>query len=286
MNISKFKITNKAKFKLNNIKTEFTGDFNSKEDAEKYLIKNIEKMAEIQSKLYAQGKYGILIIFQAMDTGGKDSAIKHVMSGLNPQGTKVYSFKEPSAEQLSHDYLWKAHEYMPERGQIGIFNRSYYEELLVVRVHNLVKNQKIPKEFITDNIWEKRFDQIKNFEKYLYENGIIPIKIFLHISKEEQKKRLLERIDDKTKNWKFSESDIKERAYWDKYQECYEEAIRATSSKSIPWNVVPADKKWFARLVISEIIIEKLEELNLEYPILNKEQYSMLEDCRKKLIEE
>ncbi|WP_411680050.1 polyphosphate kinase 2 family protein [Clostridium thailandense] len=286
MNVSEFRVTNKSKFKLNDIKTSYTGDFNSKEDAQKHLIKNIEQMSEMQSKLYAQGKYGILIIFQAMDTGGKDSAIKHVMSGLNPQGTKVYSFKEPSAEELSHDYLWKAHTHIPERGQIGIFNRSYYEELLVVRVHNLIKNQRIPEEFITDSIWEERFEQIKNFEKYLYENGIIPIKIFLHISKEEQKKRLLERINDKTKNWKFSESDIKERSHWDKYQQFYEEAIRETSSKSIPWFVVPADKKWFARLVISQIIIDKLEELKLEYPTLSKEQYDALEDCRKKLTEE
>lgn len=286
MEISKFKIQNNNNFKLKDIPTNITYEVDSKEKGKELLEKNIEEMIELQNKLYAQGSYGILIIFQAMDTAGKDGAIKHVMSGLNPQGTKVFSFKQPTSEDLKHDYLRKASIHLPERGQIQIFNRSYYEEVLVVRLHNLLKNQNIPDEFITKDVWEKRYSQINNFETYMLENGIIPIKIFLHISKEEQKKRLLSRIDDETKNWKFSEADIKERQYWDDYQKYYGEVISKTGTKTAPWYVVPSDKKWFARLTISEIIVQTLNKLKLEYPTLSKEQLENLEKCRKALLNE
>jgi PPK2 family polyphosphate:nucleotide phosphotransferase len=285
MDIAKFQIQPDSDFKLSDIKTDFTGKIDSKEEGAKLLAANIEQMDVLQSKLYAQDKYAILIIFQAMDTAGKDGAIKHVMKGLNPQATCVHSFKQPSAEELDHDYLWRASKNLPERGQIGIFNRSYYEEVLVVKVHDLLKSQQIPKEFITKDIWEKRYRQIRDFEKYLTENGVIVLKFFLHISKEEQKNRLLERIDDRSKNWKFSAADIKEREYWKDYQQCYQEAIQATSTKYAPWYVVPADKKWFSRLVISEVIDQTLTDLNLEYPEVNKEQKAVLEEYKQKLME-
>ena len=243
-------------------------------------------MAELQDMLYAQDRYSLLVIFQAMDTAGKDGAIKHVMSGLNPQGTSVHSFKQPSAEELNHDYLWRASKHLPERGQIGIFNRSYYEEVLVVKVHDLIEKQRIPSEFINEHIWNQRYRQITEFEKYLYKNGCVIIKFFLHISKEEQKRRLLARIEDKSKNWKFSEADIKERSFWEKYQKCYEDAIAATSGKYAPWYVIPSDKKWFARLLISMVIVQNLENLKLSYPRVSEEQLEALEKCRKQLSEE
>lgn len=286
MKLSKLKIENNSYFKLQDIKTDCTYEINSKEEAKVQLENNIKKMIELQDKLYAQGKYGILMIFQAMDTAGKDGAIKHVMSGLNPQGTKVFSFKQPTSEDLKHDYLRKASVHLPERGQIQIFNRSYYEEVLVVRLHKLLKNENIPDEFITDDIWDKRYDEINNFEKYLFNNGIIPIKIFLHISKDEQKRRLLARIDDKSKNWKFSDADIKERQYWDEYQKYYEETISKTASKHAPWYVIPSDKKWFARLAVSEIVINTLDKLNLQYPSLSEEQLKNLEKCKEQLLNE
>jgi len=221
-----------------------------------------------------------------MDTAGKDGIIKHVMKGLNPQGTKVHSFKQPSAEDLDHDYLWRANINLPERGQIGIFNRSYYEEVLVVRVHDLVRTQQIPKELISGDIWKNRYRQIRDYEQYLGENGTVIIKIFLHISKEEQKNRLLERIEDKSKNWKFSAADIKERGFWDDYEKAYEEAISETSSNKSPWYIVPANKKWYARLVVSEIIIKTMEQLDLKFPEISKEQTKSLEDYKQKLLGE
>lgn len=276
----------KSKVSLSKIKTDDTRSFRSKDESLPQLEKNLEKLRDLQDKLYAESKYGIIIIFQAMDTAGKDGAIKHVMSGLNPQGTSVTSFKQPSTEELKHDYLWRANNHLPERGQIGIFNRSYFEELLVVRVHNLIQNEKIPEQLITNDIWEDRYKQINNYEKYLYENGFIVIKLFLHISKEEQKKRLLERIDDKSKNWKFSEADIQERAFWDKYMVCYEEMLEKTNTEHNPWYIVPSDKKWFSRLVISEIIVKQLDRLDLAYPQLNNKQEQSLASCREKLLEE
>ena len=286
MDITKFQIEPDSNFKLSDISTDYSGKINNKEEGEKLLSANIERMVDLQNKLYAQDKYGVLIIFQAMDTAGKDGAIKNVMNGLNPQATTVHSFKQPSAEELDHDYLWRASKNLPERGQIGIFNRSYYEEVLVVKVHDLLKQQQIPKELITDDVWKRRYRQMRDFEKYLCENGVIILKFYLHISKEEQKQRLLKRIDDKSKNWKFSAADIKERQYWKDYQQCYEEAISATSTKYAPWYVVPSDKKWFSRLVISEIIDRTLENLKLEYPEVNKEQQAVLKEYKQKLMGE
>ncbi len=286
MDIDKYKVDSDSGVKLSKIDTSDTGKYNSKDEAVEKLAGNIERMAELQDKLYAQDKYALLIVIQAMDTAGKDGAIKHVMSGLNPQATHVESFKQPSAEELDHDYLWRATKSLPERGQIGIFNRSYYEEVLVVRVHNLVKNQQLPPECITKDIWKDRYRQIRDYERYLTENGTVILKFFLHISKDEQKERLLARIDDKTKNWKFSAADLKERGFWDDYQQCYEEAISETSTKQAPWFVIPADKKWFARLTISEVIVNTLEKLNLAYPEVSAEQLKVLEECKKQLLEE
>ncbi|HTR82415.1 MAG TPA: polyphosphate kinase 2 family protein [Bacteroidota bacterium] len=286
MNIANYRVDGKSKFKLSKISPDSTGKLKSKQEAEEHLQKNILKMEDLQGKLYAEDNYSVLIIIQAMDTAGKDGAIKHVMSGLNPQGTEVHSFKQPSAEELNHDFLWRAHKFLPQRGQFGIFNRSYYEDILVVRVHDLVKNQKLPNAMITKDIWKQRFREIKDFEKYLFENGTIIIKIFLHISKEEQKKRLLDRINDRSKNWKFSEADLHERGFWDQYQTCYEEAINKTSSRHAPWYIVPANKKWFARFVISEIVVSRLEELKLKFPSLDKNQRKDLEACKKKLLKE
>jgi PPK2 family polyphosphate:nucleotide phosphotransferase len=243
-------------------------------------------MSDLQNKLYASNKYSVLIIFQAMDAAGKDSTIKHVMSGLNPQGTQVYSFKQPSIEELEHDYLWRIHKAIPEKGRIGIFNRSHYEDVLVVRVHNLIKNQNLPEKLITKDIWQRRFRQIRDFEKHLYENGTVIIKFFLHVSKEEQKKRFLKRIDKESKNWKFSAKDIDERKFWDDYQKCYKEAIAATSLKHSPWFIIPADQKWFMQFAVSQIITEQFERLDISYPKLSKEELNKLEACRKQLLDE
>jgi PPK2 family polyphosphate:nucleotide phosphotransferase len=276
----------KSNFKLSKFKTDDTNSYKSKEDALSRLDKNLEKLSDLQSKLYAESKYGVVILIQAMDTAGKDGAIKHVMSGLDPQGTTVFSFKQPSSLELRHDYLWRANIHLPERGQIGIFNRSYYEEVLIVRVHDLIKNQNIPDKLITDEIWKDRYRQINDYEKYLSENGFVVIKLFLHISKEEQKQRLLDRIDDKSKNWKFSQADLLEREYWEQYMECYEKMLENTNTPHNPWYIVPGDKKWFARLVISEIIVKHLEKLDLAFPELDSNQKEALETCKKKLLEE
>lgn len=286
MDAAKYKYSKRDSIDLSKIKTNDTQEFDSKKEAVKQMKKNVEAIAEQQSMLYAQDDYTLLLIFQAMDTAGKDGAIKHVMSGLNPQGIQVYSFKQPSSEELDHDYLWRVNKCLPERGRIGVFNRSHYEDVLVVKVHNLIQGQKIPKDFIGADIWLDRYRQIRNYEKYLYQNGIIPIKFFLHISKEEQKKRLLKRIDDKSKNWKFSEADIEERKYWRDYQSCYEDAIRETGTEYAPWYIIPSDKKWFARLVVSEIILQRLQQLKLQYPKLSEEKLEMLQLCKQKLLEE
>jgi len=276
----------KSNFKLSKFKTDDTNSYKSKEDALARLDKNLEKLSELQSKLYAESKYGIVILIQAMDTAGKDGAIKHVMSGLDPQGTTVFSFKQPSSLELRHDYLWRANNHLPERGLIGIFNRSHYEEVLIVRVHDLIKNQNIPDKLITDDIWKDRYRQINDYERYLSENGFVVIKLFLHISKEEQKQRLLDRIDDKSKNWKFSQADLLEREYWEQYMECYEKMLENTNTSYNPWYIVPGDKKWYARLVISEIIVKHLEKLDLAFPELDSKQKEALEACKKKLLDE
>ena len=286
MDRTKFLVKPGTNIVLSKISTSGTGSFKSEEDVKDILKKNIKKMTKLQNKLFAYDKYSLLIIFQAMDAAGKDGTIKHVMSGLNPQGTQVFSFKQPSLEELDHDYLWRIHKYLPERGRIGIFNRSHYEEVLIARVHDLIKNQKIPPELINKEIWNTRYREIDDFEKYLYENGTVILKFFLHVSKEEQKQRFLERIDQPEKNWKFSASDINERKYWDKYQSAYGEAISATSKKHAPWFIIPADHKWYMRYAVSQIIVETLEQLDMSYPVLSKEMKAELEECKKNLLNE
>jgi PPK2 family polyphosphate:nucleotide phosphotransferase len=285
IDIGEFRYDGDRKLELAKLKPGDTNGYESKSEAAARLRENIARMIEEQGKLYAQGRYALLIILQAMDAAGKDSAISHIMSGLNPQGTEVFSFKQPTSEDLSHDYLWRASRRLPERGRIGIFNRSYYEEVLVVRVHGLIGAERIPPEF-TDNIWEKRYRQIRHYEEYLRENGVIPLKFFLHMSKEKQRARLLERIEDKSKNWKFSEADIQERRYWDDYQRCYEEMINATGTRHSPWYVVPSDRKWFSRLVISEAVVQALKALDIDYPELSREQQALLEKYRRVLEED
>lgn len=253
----------------------------------KTLRMGVKALAAMQDILYAQDKWSVLIIFQAMDAAGKDGAIKHVMSGINPQGCQVSSFKGPSSEELDHDYLWRCQKHLPERGRIGIFNRSYYEEVLVVRVHEqILKGQKIPEKLINENIWENRFEDIRNFEKYLNRNGTVVIKFFLNVSKEEQKRRFIERVDNPDKNWKFSAADAKERGYWNDYMHAYEELIKNTSTKKSPWYVIPADDKSYARIAIASAIIHALDEMDLEYPKVSAEKIAELNQVKKALLEE
>ncbi len=254
----------------------YTGEFSDKEAAKLKLATGIEKLAEYQNILYAHNQFAILIIFQAMDAAGKDGTIEHVMSGVNPQGCQVYSFQAPSAEELDHDYLWRIHKCLPERGRIGIFNRSHYEEVLITRVHpELLASQHLPN-LNLHKIWHQRFQEINDFERYLTNNGTVIIKFFLHVSKAEQKRRFLERIETPAKNWKFSAADIQERAHWDDYQAAYTDILNHTSTKSAPWYVIPADRKWFTRLAVADIICNRLQELNLTYPTLNNEQKAKL----------
>jgi PPK2 family polyphosphate:nucleotide phosphotransferase len=251
------------------------------------LQMGVDALAAMQDVLYAQDKWSLLLIFQAMDAAGKDGAIKHVMSGVNPQGCQVFSFKAPSSEDLDHDFLWRCQKHLPERGRIGIFNRSYYEEVLVVRVHEqILKNQKLPEELITKDIWEDRFQDIRNFEKYLNRNGTIILKFFLNVSKEEQKERFIERVDDPDKNWKFSAADAKERGYWKDYMHAYEEMIENTSTKKSPWYVIPADNKSYARIAIASAIITALDEMDLEYPKVSKEKIAELNAVKQALLDE
>src|SRR5881398_1460407 len=283
-----FRISKGKDFRLKDVDPGDTLDFTKKEDksrAKEALADGISALAELQDKLYAQDKWGVLLIFQAMDAAGKDGAIKHVMSGVNPQGCQVYSFKSPSAEDLDHDYLWRCMKYLPNRGQIGIFNRSYYEEALVVRVHpEFLAKQKLPPKVIGKNIWENRFEDIRNFEQYLARNGVVVRKFFLHVSKKEQKRRFLERIDDPLKNWKFSSNDAAERDYWDDYMEAYEEMIRETATKAAPWYVVPADNKWFTRVIVGAAVIDALVDLDLEYPDVGADKLKELAAAKKKLL--
>lgn len=247
----------------------------------------VAALATMQDVLYAQDKWSLLVIFQAMDAAGKDGAIKHVMSGVNPQGCQVSSFKAPSSEDLDHDFLWRCQKHLPERGRIGIFNRSYYEEVLVVRVHKqILKTQKLPEKLITDDIWENRFKDIRNFEKYLTRNGVRVIKIFLNVSKDEQKKRFIERVDDPDKNWKFSSADARERGYWDDYMSAYEEMIQNTSTEDSPWYVVPADNKSYARIAVASAIIDALAGMKLEYPKVSEEKIAELNEIKKALLAE
>jgi PPK2 family polyphosphate:nucleotide phosphotransferase len=285
MKIKDFQVAEGKKLNLKKHKTDSIGEYKNKEQGEADLKKNVERLAKLQDVLYADNSQSLLIIVQALDAAGKDGLIKHVMSGLNPQGCQVFSFKAPSHEELDHDFMWRASRSLPERGRLGIFNRSYYEEVLVVRVHpSFLKGQPLPAKAKNDKkIWEKRFEDISNFEKYLSRNGTHILKIFLNVSRDEQKKRFLERIELPEKNWKFAAQDVKERAFWDDYMKAYEEALSATSTEKSPWFVIPADNKWFTRVTVSEIICQKLESLNLKYPVLDETQKAQLLECKKVL---
>ena len=283
MNIDRYRFSGEKKVKLSDFDTKHTDRFSSFEDVRSIVDRNIGELAELQSRLYAEGKTALLIIFQAMDAAGKDSAIKHVMSGVNPQGVNVHSFKQPSSKELAHDYLWRVAKALPERGKIAVFNRSYYEDVLVVKVHKLYEKLNVPDSCKTAHTIKQRYKQIRNFEDYLWENGIVTVKFFLHLSKETQRKRFLKRIDQTDKNWKFSDSDLKEREYWDDYQEAYQSAIEATATEENPWYIIPADKKWFSRAVISNIILEVMREINPQYPAITHAQEAVLEESRRKL---
>ena len=283
-----FRVTDGTKFRLKKIDPAETLDFESddKAEAEDALAQGVELLKLLQDKLYAQDRWSVLIIFQALDAAGKDGAIKHVMSGVNPQGCEVSSFKAPSAEELDHDFLWRCAKRLPERGRIGIFNRSYYEETLVVRVHpEYLTGQKLPAKIKPKDLWKQRFKDIANFERYLTQNGTMVLKFFLHISKQEQRQRFLKRIDDPEKNWKFSLKDVEERQHWDEYMNAYENTIRHTASKYAPWYVVPADNKWFTRLVVASAIVDNLNALDLEYPSLGTDELKSLETAKQALLE-
>ena len=275
-----------AKISLRKYPTDWTGGL-EKERSAALLAEGIQKLTVRQDMLYAQDRYAVLVIFQAMDAAGKDSTIKHVMSGVNPQGCQIYSFKQPNSEELDHDYLWRSVRALPERGRIGIHNRSYYEEVLVTRVHpEILQAQHLPDEHKTKDLFKRRFRHINDFERYLVENGIVPIKFFLHVSREEQKRRFLARIDEAKKNWKFSLSDVKERAYWKLYMKAYEDAFTHTSTDVAPWYIVPADNKWFMRVAVSAILNHRLKQLHLHYPKLDKPRRKELLEAKKLLLAE
>ena len=282
-----FRISEGKKFRLKDCDPGDTLQFTKEEDkprAKEALATGVMALAELQDKLYAQDKWAVLLMFQAMDAAGKDGAIKHVMSGVNPQGCQVFSFKSPSAEDLDHDYLWRCIKCLPNRGNIGIFNRSYYEDVLVVRVHpEFLAKQKLPSKLVTKHIWKERFEDIRNFEQYLSRNGVVVRKFFLNVSKKEQKRRFLDRIDDPLKNWKFSANDASERDYWDDYMEAYEDMIRHTASEKAPWYVIPADNKWFTRVAVAAAVIETLADLKLAYPKVDEQKLKELGSARAKL---
>ncbi len=279
-----YRVEEGKKFRLKDFDPADTGQLRSKEHAAAALQRSIDQLRDWQDKLYAQDQWALLLIFQAMDAAGKDSTIKHVMSGVNPQGCQVYSFKAPSEEELNHDYLWRTSQRLPERGHIGIFNRSYYEEVLIVRVHEgLLKRQKIPPSLISKNIWEQRFEDIRGLERYLSHNGIVVRKFFLNLSRAEQSKRFLARLEEPEKNWKFSAADVHEREYWKDYMAAYEDMIRNTATPAAPWYVVPADHKWFTRLVVAAAVVDALEGLQLSYPKVDPEKRKQLEEARQLL---
>jgi PPK2 family polyphosphate:nucleotide phosphotransferase len=282
-----FRITDGEGFRLKDVDPDDTLDFGSedKPGAKEALAMGIEALSELQDMLYAQDSWAVLLIFQAMDAAGKDGTIKHVMSGVNPQGCQVTPFKSPSAEDLDHDYLWRCVKSLPERGHIGIFNRSYYEETLVVRVHpEFLEKQKIPPELVTKDIWKERYKDIRSFERYLTRNGVVIRKFFLHVSKKEQKKRFLDRLENPEKNWKFSLNDVKERAFWDDYMQAYEDMIRHTATKDAPWYVVPADNKWFTRLVVAAAVVGTLGSLDLRYPKVGAEKLKEFAAAKRSLL--
>jgi len=282
-----YRVDEGRKFRLKDVDPGDTGGLKSEDKprAKEALEIGVGALADLQDKLYAQDRWSVLLIFQAMDAAGKDGAIKHVMSGINPQGCQVYSFKAPSAEDLDHDFLWRCMKAMPERGRIGIFNRSYYEETLVVRVHpEILSGQKVPERLITKRIWKERFEDIRNFERYLTRNGVLIRKFFLHVSKGEQHRRFVERLDNPDKNWKFSSSDAKERGYWDQYMEAYEDMIRQTATPEAPWYVVPADNKWYTRVLVAAAVIDALHSLDLAYPKVDAEKMKDLAAARALLL--
>jgi PPK2 family polyphosphate:nucleotide phosphotransferase len=284
--IEPYRVTRGKDFKLKDVDPRDTRGLKSedKTEAKEMLGRGVEWLAEQQNMLYAQDHWALLLVFQAMDAAGKDGTIKHVTSGINSQGCHVTSYKQPSSEELDHDFLWRYMRHVPARGMIGIFNRSYYEELLVVKVHpELLARQKLHPSLITKNIWDERYEDIGNYERYLYRNGVRVVKFFLHVSHAEQKRRFMERLDQPEKNWKFSPSDVAERQHWFKYQEAYEEAIRNTASKHAPWYVVPADNKWFTRLIVAGAVVDAIAELDLEYPVVGPDKRKALAAARRDL---
>ena len=280
-----FCIANGEKFRLKDWDPADTIGVKNKQQAQEIFEARDGVLNHLQEKLYAQNRWAVLIVLQALDAAGKDGVIKHVMSGVNPQGCDVHSFKSPSAEELNHDFLWRTQRCIPERGKIGIFNRSYYEEVLVVRVHpTLLQAEKVPDSLITKHIWEQRYEDINAYEQYLTRNGVVIRKFFLHLSKEEQKKRFLSRLEDPKKNWKFSMADVNERGFWSDYQEAYDEMIRNTATKHAPWHIVPADKKWFSQLIVASAIIQTLDEIHLSFPEVEKGKKKELENVRESLL--
>lgn len=284
LHLARYRIDSPKKFRLKDIDPGDTGDIQSKEGVVKQLKEGVKTICELQERLYAQAEWSLLLVFQAMDTAGKDGTIKHVLSGVNPQGCRVHSFKAPSHEELAHDFLWRATTVLPARGFIGVLNRSYYEEVLVVRVHpEFLVNQHIPRKLVTKRIWHERYTSINDFERHLTRNGTVVLKFFLHVSPEEQRRRILARIERQEKNWKFNKDDLVERKFWDRYMNAFEEMVRATSTDCAPWHVVPADHKWFTRLVVASVIIEKLRSLDLHFPKLNPADEKGLVKARTEL---
>ena len=287
--VEPYRITDGKKFRLKDIDPGDTGGLKSefKGEAKALLARGVELLSDEQARLYAQYRWGVLLIFQAMDAAGKDGTIKHVTSGLDPQGMQVYSFKAPSSEELDHDYMWRCMRALPERGRIGVFNRSYYEEVLAVRVHEaFLMNQKLPLELITKKVWDERYQDIRAMERYLSRNGYLILKFFLHVSKKEQKKRFMERLDFPDKNWKFSATDARERQYWDSYMDSFEQMVRNTATEYAPWHVIPADNKWFTRLAVSDTIVDAMEKLNLKFPKIDDAKKKELAAARKILMSE
>ena len=280
-----YRVEDGKHFRLKDFDPADSGKWKSEDDAKDQVQKDIARMADLQARLYAQDQWSLLLIFQALDAAGKDGTIKHVMSGVNPEGCEVHSFKAPSDTELQHDFLWRTTRHLPERGHIGIFNRSYYEEVLIVRVHSeVLKQEKLPPSLVTKKIWEERFQDIHDFERHMARNGTIIRKFFLHLSRKEQRKRFLSRLDEPEKNWKFSAADIRERQYWDDYQKAYEEMIQHTASKHAPWYVVPADNKWFTHLVVAAAIVETLEDLDPSFPKVDAAKRKEIQAAGKELL--
>lgn len=289
MDISRYRVDGSKKADLNSFPTDSKADQVDKEEIKQKTAQNLQEMGLLQERLYAEGKEGLLIVLQAIDAAGKDSTIKHVMSGVNPQGVDVVSFKAPNSEELSHDFLWRIVKALPARGKIGLFNRSHYEDVLVVRVHQLNKQYKMASRVVnmdSDEFFRKRYRHIRNFEEYLYDNSYRVVKIFLNVSKKEQKKRFLERIDNPEKNWKFESGDLKERALWDEYHEAFEDMINKTSAPEAPWYVIPADQKWYTRFLVSEVIVQALRDIDPQFPEMPEKEKQMLTECRESLMKE